>query len=172
MKEWKRFNKTRAISTIKSICTALLITALVTGCSKASTFADLHIEELKGVSFGQSKQDLASTLSHYQMSALPDKDHCSVFTCDGLEAKYHSIKFAPNFLLTENGKLMKVNGPIVSSDPVALAELQSYLDREFGQPQVKNLSRIWSDGGVRVILSSQGSNTGAFDFIEFRSADY
>jgi hypothetical protein len=34
------------------------------------------------------------------------------------------------------------------------------------------LSRIWSDGGVKVTLSSQGSDSGAFDFIEFRSPNW
>jgi hypothetical protein len=157
---------------IKSIFAAFLLTAVVTGCSKASSFADLKIDELKGVDFGESERDLAGVLSRYQLSPCPDQDNCSVFTCDGLEAKYRMIKFTPNFLLNKKGALVMINGLIVNSEPVALAELQSYLDETFGQPQIKNLSRIWSDGGVKVTLSSQGSDSGAFDFIEFRSPNW
>ena len=155
---------------IKSIFAAFLLTAVVTGCSKASSFADLKIDELKGVDFGEGKQDLAGIFSKYQLSPCPDQNDCSVFTCDGLEAKYRTIKFTPNFLLNKKGKLVDVNGLIVNSEPIALAELQSYLDENFGQPQIKNSSRIWSDGGVKVTLSSQGGDTGAFNFIEFRSS--
>ena len=183
MNEWTKknrstssLNRKNSIAKIRSVFTASLVTvvmlAVVSACSKASTVADLKIDELKGVDFGQSKKGLAGALPTFQLSPRPDQDNCSVFACDGLEAKYQTIKFAPNFLLNKSGKLVKIDGQIVNSEPVALAELQSYLDETFGQPQINNTSRLWTDGGVRVTLSSQGSDTGVFNFIEFRSPDY
>jgi hypothetical protein len=163
--------RTKLVPRIKSIFATLLVSLVVTGCSKASSVADLKIDELKGVDFGQSREELASALPTYQLSPRPDQDKCSVFTCDGLQAKYQTVKFTPNFLLVKN-RLVRINGVIVNSEPVALAELQSYLDQKFGQPHIRDTSRRWSDGGVNVSLSSQGSDTGAFNFIEFRSPDY
>jgi hypothetical protein len=82
------------------------------------------------------------------------------------------VKFSPKFLFNKKGKLVTINGLIVNSEPVALAELQSFLDGKFGQPQISDTGRLWTDGGVKVVLSSEGNDSGAFNFIAFRSPEY
>jgi hypothetical protein len=162
----------KVISRIRTSVFALLVTAVVTGCSQASTVGDLKIDELKGVDFGQTKQEVVSALPSYQLSPQPDFEKCSVFACDGLVAKYQTVKFSPKFLFNKKGKLVTINGLIVNSEPVALAELQSFLDGKFGQPQISDTGRLWTDGGVKVVLSSEGNDSGAFNFIAFRSPEY
>jgi hypothetical protein len=133
---------------------------------------DLNISELKGVQFGQNKQELAAAIGSHELTPRPDQEKCSIYGCDGLIAHYQDIKFSPDFWFNKQGRLVMIDGLIINGNASTLSSLQSYLDGKLGKAQVNDDSDIWTDGGLKVILSSVGSNSGAFNFIRFRSADF
>ena len=158
--------------TIARVATGVLITALtLSGCSAASTINDLKIDELKGIDFGQTKGEVVAALGRYELRPEADSENYTVFDCDGLVATYDAVKFSPRFLFDKKGKLKIVNGLIINSEPALLVNLETYLEGKFGKAQVKDNSKLYSDGGVKVVLSTSGSATGAYNFISFKSPD-
>lgn len=150
-----------------------LVLVTLSGCSAASTMGALNIDGLKGVEFGESEGRVRDKLKTYELTPTQSSDptHYATFACDGLTLTYDAVQFVPNFLF-KKGRLVAIKGFIVNADAQTLVQLQKYLDDKFGQPQIKDGSKQWSDGGVKVSLSSLGRNEGHdYNFIGFVTPD-
>jgi hypothetical protein len=130
------------------------VVGILTGCSAASSLSSLKVEGLKQVEFGESLEQVRAELKPFELLPGPVEDaQVLTYSCDGLTAKYDGCSFVPTFIFRK-GKLMVVQGQITNPGPSLTKDLETDLSARLGTPQVHESSKLWSDGGVHVILYS------------------
>ena len=136
----------------KIFTASYLVAVLLTGCSAASSLVSLKVEGLNQVEFGESLEQVRAEMKPFELLPGPKEDNqVMTYSCDGLTAKYDGCSFFPTFIFRK-GKLIVVQGQIANSGPSLTKDLETDLSARLGTPQVHDDSKLWSDGGVHVVL--------------------